>query len=59
MPKGEKSIGPKQKDRTTTTLFSKNCFTKREKLLQLQKPSWQLRGELLQGELLFSQRESI
>jgi hypothetical protein len=25
MPKGEKVIGPKQKDRTTT-LFSKNCF---------------------------------
>jgi hypothetical protein len=25
----------------------------------LQKPSWHLRGELLQGELLFSQRKSI
>jgi hypothetical protein len=29
------------------------------KSFQLQKPSWQLRGELLQGELLFSQRKSI
>jgi hypothetical protein len=27
MPKGEKLIGPKQKDRTTT-LFSKNFFKK-------------------------------
>jgi hypothetical protein len=57
MPKGEKLIGPKQKDRTTTIF--KNYFTKGKKLFQLQKPSWQLRGELLQGELLSSQRKSI
>jgi hypothetical protein len=45
MPKGEKLIGPKQKD-CTTTLFSKNFFQKgekfaknREKLFKLQKPS--------------------
>jgi hypothetical protein len=32
------------------------CF-KKEK--SFQKPSWKLRGEFLQGELLFSQRKSI
>jgi hypothetical protein len=37
----------------------KNYFTKGEKLVKLQNPSWQLRGEFLQGELLFSQRKSI
>jgi hypothetical protein len=31
MPKGERVIGPKQKDHTTT-LFSKNSFKKGEKL---------------------------
>jgi hypothetical protein len=35
--KGEKLIGLKQKDRTTT-LFSKK-FKKKEKLFKLQKPS--------------------
>jgi hypothetical protein len=63
MPKGEKLIGPKQKERTTTPplilKISKNYFTKGKKLFQLQKPSWQLRAELLQGELLVSQRKSI
>jgi hypothetical protein len=40
MPKGEKLLGPKQKDRTrTTTLFSKNCFKMGEKIFKLQKPS--------------------
>jgi hypothetical protein len=43
--KGEKLIGPKQKDRTTN-MFSKNYFTKGKKLFQLQKPSWQLRENL-------------
>jgi hypothetical protein len=38
MPKGEKLIGPKQKDHTTTH-FLKKCFTKGEKLFKLQKPS--------------------
>jgi hypothetical protein len=43
-------IGPKQKDRTTTDFqIFKNYFTKGMKLSQLQKPSWQLRWELLQG----------
>jgi hypothetical protein len=54
--KGEKLICPKQKD-STTTLFFKNYFTKGEKLFKLQKLSWQLRGGLLQGEILFSQRK--
>jgi hypothetical protein len=31
MPKREKLIGPKQKDRTTT-LFSKNCFKRGENI---------------------------
>jgi hypothetical protein len=48
MPKWEKLIGPKQKDRTTN-LFSKNFFKKGEKLCKLQKPSWQLKGELFSG----------
>jgi hypothetical protein len=50
MPKGEKVIGPKQKDRTTIFKFktiSKKeeiistgiCFTKVKKSFQLQKPS--------------------
>jgi hypothetical protein len=43
MPKGEKLIGPKQKERTTTPplilKISKNYFTKGKKLFQLQKPS--------------------
>jgi hypothetical protein len=79
MPKGEKVLSPKQKDRTTIILkFSKLkeeiisigisfslkisigiisfgiCF-KKEK--SFQKPSWQLRGEFLQGELLLSLRK--
>jgi hypothetical protein len=54
MPKGEKLIG--QSKRTAPpTCFSENFLQK----LHLQKPSWQLRGELVQGELLFSQRKSI
>jgi hypothetical protein len=48
MPKEEKLLGPKQKDRTTTHFkIFKNYFTKGKKLFQLQKPSWQLMGELL------------
>jgi hypothetical protein len=35
MPKGEKLIGPKQKDHTIT-LFFKNYFKKGEKIFQLQ-----------------------
>jgi hypothetical protein len=38
--KGEKLIGPKQKDRTTTHFqIFKDYFTKGKKLIQLQKPS--------------------
>jgi hypothetical protein len=36
MPKGEKLIGPMQKDRTiTTTLFSKNFFKKEGEIFKL------------------------
>jgi hypothetical protein len=56
--KGGEINKPKQKD-CTTTLFSENVMTSKLKLLRLQKPSSQLRGELFQGELLFSQRKSI
>jgi hypothetical protein len=54
--KGEKVLGQSKRiaDRTTT-LFSENLY----KNLHLQKPSWQLRGEPFQGELLISQRKSI
>jgi hypothetical protein len=58
MPKGERVIGPKQKNRIITT-FSKKCFKMGEGFFKLWKPSWQLKGELLQGELLSSQRKSI
>jgi hypothetical protein len=54
--KGGEVIRTNQKDHTTT-LFSKQ---KRGEINRhLQKPSWQLRGELIQGELLFNQRKSI
>jgi hypothetical protein len=121
MPKGEKELSPKQKDRTTISKFSQklistsiwslsqlvfesaskwvfkwylisnwyvkvkfqliyhlvfqNCFSnwylqklhinmKKFQLVQfhlvsISKPSWKLRGEFLQGELLFCQRKSI
>lgn len=38
MPKGEKLIVPKQKDRTTRPSFLKNFFEKGEKLFKLQNP---------------------
>jgi hypothetical protein len=62
MPKGEKLIGPKQKDRTTT-LFSKTIslkgrnYWKGKKLLQ--KPSWLLRGELLQGSFYLAKGKAF
>jgi hypothetical protein len=62
MPKGEKLIGPKQKDRTTT-LFSKSIslkgrnYWKGKKLLQ--KPSWLLRGELLQGSFYLAKGKAF
>jgi hypothetical protein len=37
MAKGEKLLGPKQKDRTTT-LFSNNFFKKEERIFKLQNP---------------------
>jgi hypothetical protein len=103
MPKGEKVLSPKQKDRTTTiSKFHKCLFQLVFKLAWkwifkwylifngifesifnwyltqfqsiklvwkisidiislylFQKPSWKLRGEFIQGKLLFSQRKSI
>jgi hypothetical protein len=54
MPKGEKLIG--QSKRTAPP----PCFLETFPIWNhLQKPSWQLRGELFQGELLFIQRKSI
>jgi hypothetical protein len=63
--KGERILGPKQKDRTTTlfsknlTLFSKNLFEKGERLFKLQKPSWQLREELLQGSFYLAKGKTF
>jgi hypothetical protein len=67
MPKGEKLISLKQKDRTTISTISQKgihyfnwyLFHKRKKPFQLQKPSWQLRGELLEESFLFSQRKAF
>jgi hypothetical protein len=56
--KGEKVIGPKQKDRTTTPFF-KNYFTKGEKFIQITKTLLTTKGRISSGELLFSQMKSI
>jgi hypothetical protein len=74
MPKSEKILSPKQKDRTTilkilsfsigvffqlVSNFQLKCESKISKLVSISKPSWKLRGEFIQGELLLSQRKSI
>jgi hypothetical protein len=51
--KGGEINRPKQKERTTT-LFSENFFK-----IAFAKTLLTAKGELLQGELLFSQRKSI
>jgi hypothetical protein len=56
MPKGEKLIVPKQKNRTTTH-FQKKIVSQRGRNYSNYKNPLQLRGEFLQGEYLFSQRE--
>jgi hypothetical protein len=56
--KGGEINRPKQNNRTTT-LFSENFLSSKLVLLHLQKPSWQLRGQLFQGEFLLGQRKSI
>jgi hypothetical protein len=69
MPKGEKILSPKQKDRTTTisknfemnfsidiNWFMKTRFQNFKIGIHL-KPSWKLRGEFHSGEFLFSQRK--
>jgi hypothetical protein len=47
MPKGERIIGPKQKDRTTT-LFSKNFF-KRGEIIQIAKTLLIAKGRTSSG----------
>jgi hypothetical protein len=44
--KGEKLIGPKQKDRTTTPFFQK-LFHKGEEIISIAKTPLTARGELL------------
>jgi hypothetical protein len=68
MPKGEKVIGPKQKDRTT--IFKILNYYKKEELFQLVSVSKReiisiaktiltANGRTSSGELLFSERKSI
>jgi hypothetical protein len=61
MPKGEKLIGPMQKDRTTTTtLFSKNFFKKEGENIQTIKTLSTAKGRTPSGgDFLFNQRKSI
>jgi hypothetical protein len=56
--KGGEINKPKAKGPHHQPIFKKH-FQKRGEIIQITKPSWRLRGELLQGELLFSQRKSI
>jgi hypothetical protein len=60
MLKGEKLKGPKQKDRTTT-LFLKTVSQRGRdyKLFKLQKPSWQVREELLQGSFYLAKGKAF
>jgi hypothetical protein len=51
MPKGEKLLGPKQKDRTTT-LFSKNCFKRGGENIQITKPLLTAKGRTSLGGAL-------
>jgi hypothetical protein len=48
MPKGEKLIGPKQKD-CTTTLFSKNFFSKGGEIIQIAKTFLTAKGRTTSG----------
>jgi hypothetical protein len=50
MPKGEKLLGPNQKDRTTT-LFSKNLFKKGERIFKQQKTLLIAKGRTPSREL--------
>jgi hypothetical protein len=61
MPKGEKVIGPKQKDRTTTHPFSnfQKLFHKGEEIISITKTLLIAKGITSSGELLFSQKKSI
>jgi hypothetical protein len=75
MPKGEKILSPKQKDRTTISkkieinfnwcifqVVSNSQLIWENKISNWylsQKPPWKLRGEFIQGLLSYSQRKSI
>jgi hypothetical protein len=48
MPKGERIIGPKQKD-YTTTLFSKNFFKKGGEIIQIAKNLLTAKGRISSG----------
>jgi hypothetical protein len=56
--KGDKLIGQSKRTAPPPCFLKKKLPSKLE-LLNLQKPSWQLRGELFQGALLFSQKKRI
>jgi hypothetical protein len=63
MPKGEKVLGPKQKDHTTTFSKFKISFGFKNSIgiisscIFSKNPLDKLRGEFPKGELLFSQRK--
>ena len=74
MPKGEKVLAPKQKDRTTKRIFKLMIFNWQFQIsillcskggevsifkIDISKPSWTLRGEFYLGGVLFRQRKSI
>jgi hypothetical protein len=61
MPKGDKVIGPKQRDHTTTHPFSnfQKTFHKREEIISITKTLLTAKGRTYSGELLFSQRKAF
>jgi hypothetical protein len=61
MPKGDKVIGLKQKNRTTTHPFSnfQKLFHKGEEIISITKTLLTAKGRTSSGGLLFSQRKSI
>jgi hypothetical protein len=75
MPKGDKVIGPKQRDHTTTHPFSnfqktfhkreeiisnfQKLFHKGEEIISITKTLLTAKGRTYSGELLFSQRKAF
>jgi hypothetical protein len=59
MPKGEKLIGPKQKDHTTN-LFSKNYLTKGEKFIPITKTLLTAKGRtFLGGDFIYPKEKHL